>query len=162
MRHGFGSAKLDRHDRAILDILQSDNMTPQRLIAEKVNLSAAAVHRRIRRLQDEGVVVGNVAVVDPVLMGCALTMVVELHVRRTQVAALDTTCQSFIDDPGVQQCYRVTGGADFVLIVNVASMSAYEALTRRLFLSNHNVTQFRTLVVMDRVKASLAMPLCSD
>lgn len=61
--------------------------------------------------------------------------------------------------PTVQKCYYVTGDADFVLIVTVDSMSGYDALTRRLFFANHNVRRFRALVVMDRIKAGLAVQL---
>ena len=53
----------------------------------------------------------------------------------------------------------MTGDADFILVVSVPSMSAYEALTRRLFFENSNVQRFRTLVVMDRVKVGLSIPI---
>ena len=61
----------------------------------------------------------------------------------------------------MQQCYYVTGETDFVLVVTVASMQDYEALTKRLFFENHNVKHFKTLVVMDRVKASMRLVLPS-
>jgi DNA-binding Lrp family transcriptional regulator len=144
---------------AILDILQQDNTTPQRLIGEKINLSAAAVHRRIRRMEAEGVIVGNVASVDPARVGRPITIVVEVHVESERLDLLDAAKKSFSSAPEVQQCYYVTGDADFVLIVTVASMGDYEALTRRLFFGNHNVKRFRTLVVMDRIKTGLAVPL---
>lgn len=154
-----GGGRLDSFDLAILDILQKDNGTPQRVIGERVNLSSAAVHRRMRRMQDEGVIVGNFAVVDPRRVGLPFTVVVEVHVESERLDLLDAAKRSFADDPQVQQCYYVTGEADFVLIVTVPSMSAYEALTRRLFFGNNNVKKFRTLVVMDRVKTGLAVTL---
>lgn len=150
---------LDRFDLAILDILQRDNTTPQRVIGEQVHLSAAAVHRRIRRMQAEGVISGNVASVDPGRVGRPITIVVEVHIESERLDLLDGAKNSFAEAPEVQQCYYVTGDADFVLIVTVATMSEYEALTRRLFFQNHNVKRFRTLVVMDRIKTSLAVPL---
>ncbi len=70
---------LDRFDLAILDILQADNTTPQRAIAQAVNLSAPAVQRRIQRLKDSGVIRANVAVLDPVKVGKPLTIVLEVH-----------------------------------------------------------------------------------
>ena len=69
---------LDRFDLAILDILQADNTTPQRAIAQAVNLSAPAVQRRIQRLKDSGVIRANVAVLDPVKVGKPLTIVLEV------------------------------------------------------------------------------------
>lgn len=152
-------AGLDAFDRAILRILQQDNTTPQRLIGEQVNLSAAAVNRRIRRMQDEGVITGNAAILDPALVGRPITIVVEVNVESEQLDLLDATKQSFLADAEVQQCYYVTGDADFVLVVTVASMGDYEALTRRLFFGNRNVRRFRSLVVMDRIKAALAVPV---
>ena len=59
----------------------------------------------------------------------------------------------------MQQCYNVTGGADFVLVVVVPTMTAYEALTCRLFFGNYNVKRFRSFVAMDHVKVGLAVPL---
>ncbi|TIO55284.1 MAG: Lrp/AsnC family transcriptional regulator, partial [Mesorhizobium sp.] len=61
--------------------------------------------------------------------------------------------------PEVQQCYYVTGEADFILVVTVATMADYEALTRRLFFENNNVRRFRTFVAMDRVKVGLEVPV---
>jgi Lrp/AsnC family leucine-responsive transcriptional regulator len=153
---------LDSFDLAILEIIQWDNATPHRVIAERINLSAAAVHRRIGRMQNDGIIVGNVAVVDPTLAGLPFTVVVEVNVESERLDLLDAAKRSFAEDRDVQQCYYVTGDADFILIVTVPSMNAYEALTRRLFFGNHNVKRFRTLVVMDRIKASLAVSLSAE
>jgi len=70
---------LDAFDRAILRIVQRDNKTPQRTIAEAVNLSAAAVQRRIAAMEDAGVIVRNVAIVDTAAVGMAITSIVEVH-----------------------------------------------------------------------------------
>lgn len=155
----FSPAELDRFDLAILDILQQDNTTPQRLIGERVNLSTAAVHRRIRRLEGEGVIAGNVARIDPARVGRPITIVVDVQVESERLDMLDATKRSFSNAPEVQQCYYVTGDADFVLVITVASMGEYEALTRELFFGNHNVKRFRTLVVMDRIKTGVTVPL---
>lgn len=150
---------LDSFDMAILAILQQDNTTPQRLIGEKVNLSAAAVHRRIRRMTAEGVIASNSASVDPARVGLPITIVVEVHIESERLDLFDAAKTTFSGAPEVQQCYYVTGDADFILVVVVASMAEYEALTRRLFFENHNVKRFRTLVVMDRIKVGLAVPI---
>lgn len=153
------SGKLDTFDLAILEILQTNNTTPQRAISEQVNLSPAAVHRRIRQMQESGVIVGNYAAVDPQSVGRPLTIVVEVDIESERIDLLDAAKRSFTSDPAVQQCYYVTGDADFVLIIIVASMADYEALTRRLFFVNNNVKKFRTLVVMDRVKTGVSVDL---
>jgi DNA-binding Lrp family transcriptional regulator len=153
------SDDLDDFDLAILRILQRDASTPQRVIGEAVNLSAAAVQRRIRRMEQAGVIATNVAVVDPVKVGQAITIVVEVEVISETAELIDAAKREFAAVPEVQQCYYVTGEADFMLVILVPSMAAYEALTRRIFFGNNNVKRFRSFVVMDRVKVGLTVPL---
>jgi DNA-binding Lrp family transcriptional regulator len=153
------AATLDRFDLAILAILQKDNRTPQRAIGEAVALSAPAVQRRIKRMEENGVIRANVALVDPIEVGRPLTIFVEVQLESERAQLIDAAKRDFAAAPEVQQCYYVTGEADFVLVVVVASMSEYEALTRRLFFDNSNVKKFRTFVAMDRVKVGLAVPL---
>jgi len=151
--------ELDAFDRAILRILQVDNALPQRTIGERVNLSAPAVQRRIRRMEASGVIRANVAVVDPAAVGRPLTIFVEVELASERTEQIDAVKRRFAAAPEVQQCYYVTGEADFVLLVTVESMAEYEALTRRLFFEDENVKRFRTFVAMDRVKSGLELPV---
>ncbi|MEO5325797.1 Lrp/AsnC family transcriptional regulator [Mesorhizobium sp. CC13] len=153
------ATELDAFDLKILSILQQDNTTPQREIGAAVNLSAPAVQRRIKRMEEVGAIAANVAVVDPDKAGRPITIIVEIAVESERVDLLDAVKASFAAAPEVQQCYYVTGEADFVLVVTVTSMAEYEALTRRLFFANPNIRRFRTLVAMDRVKVGLSVPL---
>ena len=150
---------LDSFDRAILAILQKDNTTPQRVIGEAVNLSAPAVQRRIKRMEETGIIRANVALVDPAKVGHPITLFVEVEVESERAELIDAAKRGFIALPEVQQCYYVTGDADFILVITVATMAAYEALTRRLFFENNNVKRFRTFVAMDRVKVGLEVPV---
>lgn len=152
-------ADLDRIDRAILRILQRDNKTPQREIAKAVNLSAAAVQRRIKRMEDTKLVQANIAVVDPVKVGQPVTLIVEVELEREPADQLGAAKRAFSSERCVQQCYYVTGDADFILVVTVPTMADYEDLTRRLFFENNNVKRFRTFVAMDRVKVGLSVPI---
>ncbi len=156
------SADLDDFDLAILDILQRDNTVPQRTIGEQINLSAPAVQRRIKRMQADGVIQANIAVIDPVAVALPITIIVEVQIADERYDLINAIKRSFLDAPEVQQCYQVTGEVDFVLIVMVASMSDYQALCRRLFHDNPNVTKFKSLVSMDRVKIGLSLPLMQD
>ena len=151
--------ELDRFDRAILNILQRDNATPQREIGAKVNLSAPAVQRRVKRMEESGIITANVALVDPARVGRPITILVEVHVESERIDLLDATKASLAAAPEIQQFYYVTGDADFMLVLTIPTMSDYEALTRRLFFNDSNIKRFRTLVVMDRVKVGLAVPL---
>lgn len=152
-------ADLDSFDLAILAILQKDAATPQRAIGEAVNLSAPAVQRRIKRLQETGVIQASVAVVDPAKLGQAITVLVEIEMASELASEVDAAKRAFTAAAQVQQCYYVTGEFDFLLVVLVPDMAAYEALTRKLFFGNNNVKRFRSLVAMDRVKVGLSVPL---
>lgn len=150
---------LDRADRAILAILQRDNLTPQREIGAAVHLSAPAVQRRIKRMTEDGVIAANVAVLDPERVGRPITVFVEVEVISETAEQIAAAKAAFLAAPEVQQCYYVTGDADFVLVVIVPGMAEYEALTRRLFFGANNVKRFKSFVAMERVKAGLAAPL---
>jgi len=143
---------LDSFDRAILRILQRDNKTPQRQIGEAVNLSAAAVQRRIAAMEDAGVIARNVAIVDTHAVAMTITSIVEVQMINEHQQTAAAARALFQATPEVQQCYYVTGGISFVLVIVAPDMPSYEALTRRLFNENAAVANFRSLIALDRVK----------
>jgi len=149
----------DSFDRAILALLQQDNRMPQRLIAEQVGLSAPAVQRRVQRLEANGVIAANVAIVDPAALGRPITILVEVEVANESGERIDDLKRRFLAAPEVQQCYYVTGEVDFMLVVTVPTMAEYEEMTRRLFFADENVRKFRTFVTMDRVKTGTHIPV---
>lgn len=148
---------LDRQDRAILRLLQRDNKTAQRVIAEAVNLSTAAVQRRIAAMEASGVIARNVAIVNPDAVAATVTSIVEVHLTDERATTVDRAKALFQACPEVQQCFYVTGGISFVLIVVTTDMRSYEALTRRLFAENESVKSYRSLIALDRVKADTAI-----
>jgi Lrp/AsnC family transcriptional regulator, leucine-responsive regulatory protein len=146
---------LDAFDRAILRILQRDNKKPQRSIGEQVNLSAASVQRRIAAMEDEGVIGRNVAVVNPDAVGLTITSIVQVRLMNEQIATVDAAKALFMATPEVQQCYYVTGGVSFVLVIVASDMRAYESLTRRLFGENADIESYHSFIALDRVKAGM-------
>jgi len=150
---------LDQLDTAILACLQADARTIAETIGAKVGLSAAAVQRRIKRLREAGVIEREVAVLSPEALGLNMTFVVMVEMERENLAVLDAFRRQVLTDDCVQQCYYVTGNADFVLIVTCPDMAGFEAFTRRMFFENPNVRHFTTSVAMDRVKVGLDLPL---
>ncbi|MFD2554928.1 Lrp/AsnC family transcriptional regulator [Sphingobacterium tabacisoli] len=151
--------KLDRFDIAILKILQHDNFTPQRDIGQKIGLSAAAVQRRVKRMKAEGVIQRNVSVINREKIGRPITLFVEVIMESEKAEFIDSTKAIFRTTPEVQQCYYVTGDADFMLIIVVPTMHDYELLTRRIFFGNNYIKHFRTMVAMDLVKVGLDVSL---
>ena len=150
---------LDQLDIAILACLQEDARTIAETIGAKVGLSAAAVQRRIKRLREAGVIEREVAVLSPEALGLSMTFVVMVELERENLAVLDAFRRQVLADDCVQQCYYVTGNADFVLVVTCPDMAGFEAFTRRMFFDNPNVRHFTTSVAMDRVKVGLSLPL---
>jgi DNA-binding Lrp family transcriptional regulator len=144
---------LDAFDRAILRIIQQDNKTPHRTIAEAINLSAAAVQRRIAAMEEAGVIVRNAAIIDPYALYSSITAITEITLIDERAPTVDKAKAIFRKAPEVQQCYYVTGGISFVLVIVAPDMRVYESITRRLFAENELVKSFRTLVALDRVKA---------
>lgn len=110
-------------------------------------------------MEETGVIQANVAMVDPAKVGYDITLIVEVQMESERSEMFAAAKRSFMAAPEVQQCYYVTGEADFVLVVVVPAMSDYEELTRRLFFENNNVKRFRTFVSMERVKVGLTVPL---
>ncbi|WP_205191523.1 Lrp/AsnC family transcriptional regulator [Burkholderia sp. LMG 13014] len=153
---------LDAFDRKLLAEVQQNAQLPQNELGARVNLSTAAVNRRLHRLADEGVIDRYTAIVSPEKVGCPLTIVTMVDVESEQIDLLDAMKRTFEQCPQIQQCYYVAGESDFVLILTVRDMEQYNDLTRRLFFSNNNVKRFKTLVSMSRVKVGLGVPVDSD
>lgn len=151
------SHNLDAFDRAILRVVQQDNKLPQRVIAERVNLSTAAVQRRVAAMEASGVIAANVAVIDPDMLSLSITSIVEVYLRDERAATVDAAKALFRNTPDVQQCYYVTGGVSMVLIIVSRDMRSYEALTRRLFEESDLIDRYRTLMALDRVKVGTAL-----
>lgn len=154
----YNLKNLDRFDISILEILQKDNLTPQRDIGDHIGLSAAAVQRRIKRMRESGVIKADVSVIDIEELNHSVTLVVEVFMESDKINLIDKVKTVFKTTPEVQQCYYVTGEADFVLIIVVPSMKDYELLTRKIFYSNDNIRHFKTLVSMDNIKSNLEIP----
>lgn len=151
--------ELDELDRKILARYQGDTRVTAERIGEEVGLSTAAVHRRLKRLRDDGVIEAEVAVLDRDALGAPLTCVVTVDVDREGRSDIDRFAARMRACPMVQQCYYVTGHTDFIMIVTAADIAAYEAFTRDHLQSDDNVRGFTTYVVLQRVKTGLAIPV---
>lgn len=152
-------AQLDEFDLKILQLVQLDNLMPQREISDRVGLSAPAVARRLQRLRASGVIRRDISVVDERAVGRPLTIVVEVTTENERLDLIDEMKRRFANCPQVQQCYYVTGETDFILIINAKDMDEYTSLTRQLFFEGGNVKSFRSCVAMENVKHEGSVPL---
>lgn len=108
-------------------------------------------------MEREGIITANIALVDPAKAGQEITVLIEVTMINDSSQVVDRAKRVFRDAPDVQQCYCVAGVAGFVLILTVATMAEYEERSRRLLADNEEVKSYRTIVVLDRVKISLAI-----
>ncbi len=153
---------LSETDIKILQILQANAREKLEAISTETGLSVATVQRHIRNLKIDGVIEKETAVVNPEAAGYTMTFLVFVEMERERIDQLEAFRRRAKADPQVQQCYYITGEADFALVVLSKGMEDFERLTHRLFFKDANVKRFRTSVVMHRTKASLDVPLASD
>jgi Lrp/AsnC family leucine-responsive transcriptional regulator len=152
---------IDDFDRQILAHLQKDNRQTAEDLAAVVGLSPSAVHRRITKLRADRVIVADVSIVDPAAVDRKMTFVVELMLEKVRTTEAATIKRRLREAPEIQQCYNITGDADLLLIITARDVEDYEDISRRLFSSDAGVRRYRTSVVMDRVKTSLAVPVAT-
>lgn len=149
----------DKADRILLEQLQTDATQSIDTLAHACGLSVASVQRRLKRLRAGDAVVREVAELEPAAVGYPMTFMVLVELERERRDQLSAFRVAVRKEPQVQQAYYVTGESDFALICVARDMADFEALTHRLFFENGNVRRFRTLVVMERTKVGLAVPV---
>jgi len=157
---------LDLADLRILDALQRDASQSNQALAAQVHVSPPTCLRRIKRLQDAGLIERRIAVLSlekmAVVLGHGLTAITEITLDRQgdeQLAAFETRA---VSDDAVQQCYRVSPGPDFVLVVHVRDMPGYLALAQRLFTGDANVRNVKAFFSVKRSKFEPKLPLPLD
>lgn len=146
------SYRLDKFDRRILEILQSDNRVTNVRLAERVSLSPPSCLRRVRNLRARGIIKRDVTIVDPASIGQTLTVIVEISLEREKADLVEDFRRSMKGFKEVMSCYMVSGEVDFVLVVIVPNIQMYHEFTKRAFYSDQNVRHFRSLIVMEGVK----------
>ncbi len=146
---------IDKADIAIINALQKNARIGIDKLTELTSLSTASVQRRLKTLRDNGVILREVAVIDPTKVGQLMSFVVLVELERERRDQIDEFVRRLAKEPQVQQSYYVTGDADFCLICTAQDMNDFEELTQRLFFEDANVRRFRTSVVMGRKKASM-------
>jgi Lrp/AsnC family leucine-responsive transcriptional regulator len=151
--------ELDPFDRRLLNLVQDNAGQTSEQIAEQIGLSPSAVQRRLRRLREEGVIVRDVAVVDPKAVGRPTFFVVHVQVERERPELNAHLREWLAAEPHVQQAFYVTGEADFVLIITAPDTETYDALMSRMIAEHPNVKRFTTNVALSVVKRGLTVPV---
>ena len=142
----------DATDLRLLELLQTDASLSNQTLAERALTSPATALRRTRQLQQGGVIARRVALLDPERLGAGLTALVEITLDRQGAEHLDAFEQRAVAEAAVQQCWRVSPGPDFILVLQAAEMAAYHALVQRLFTQDANVRNVKAYFSVKRAK----------
>jgi Lrp/AsnC family transcriptional regulator, leucine-responsive regulatory protein len=151
---------MDHIDRKILALFQHDTRRIADSIGAEVGLSAAAVQRRVKRMRENGAIQGEIALLNARAVGVITCIALLTMAARPRPSVyLDRFKRRMREMPEVQQCYQVTGSSDLVIVVSASSMEHYAEFSRRWFESNEDIARYETLVVLDRVKVGLSLPV---
>ncbi len=157
------SITIDSTDLLLLDALQKDASLSNQALAALAHISPPTCLRRVKRLVDSGLIEKQIAVLSPdklaPLLGHGLQAIVEISLERQGEEALAAFEQRVAADEAVQQCYRVSPGPDFVLVVQVRDMPDYLALAQRLYTSDANVRNVKSYFSVKRSKFGTRVPL---
>ena len=154
---------IDKLDKAILRRLQANGRETYDVIGEQVGLSPSAVLRRVKRLEENGVIDRYVALVQPESVGLGLTAYINVRLEKyTETSKrnpMDVFRASVQTWPEVVECVSLTGEMDYLLRVVVADMQHYSRFIMDTLLKHPSVQDCKTSFVMDRVKVTTAVPL---
>ena len=154
---------LDLTDLLLLDQLQQDASITNQALAERVHTSPPTCLRRVKRLRDAGLIERQIAVLNTELLapllGHGMTAIVEITLDRQDALSLQAFEARVSTDDAVQQCYRVSPGPDFVLVVFARDMPGYLAMSQRLFTADANVRNVKSFFSGKRSKFEPKVPL---
>ncbi len=150
---------LDATDLRILNVLQRDASLSNQALSVAALTSAATCLRRVKRMVDAGIIERRVAILSPERLGAGLTVIAEVTLDRQGAEHLAEFERRAVADDAVQQCHRVSPGPDFVLVLQVADMAAWNGLVERLFTQDANVRNVKSFFSVRRAKFDTRVPL---
>ena len=144
-------------DRNIVRALQRDARISFAELARKVGLSTTPCKQRVKKLEQEGVIRGYQAILNPDALAAGLVVFVQIRLNRTAQDVFEDFKKAALELPEVQECYLVSGNFDYLIKARVADMAAYRALLGDTLLALPGVQESTSYVVMEQVKESLAL-----
>jgi Lrp/AsnC family leucine-responsive transcriptional regulator len=150
---------LDDTDRKLLQLLQKDGRMSNVELARQANLSQAATHERVRRLQRDGVIEGFTALLNPEKLERGLLVFVELVLDRTNNNLFREFAEAVKYRPEILECHMVAGGFDYLIKARVRDMTAYRSFLGETLSLLPGIRQTHTYAVMEEVKATSMLPV---
>lgn len=151
--------KLDRIDRKILALLQQDSRQPNNELAERVGLSPSPCLRRVKALEDSGVITRYVALVDPAAVDLPVNIFISVSLERQVEERIDAFESAVMNLPEVLECYLMTGDADYLLRVVVPDLASYERFLKERLTRIPGVANIRSSFALKQVRYRTALPL---
>jgi Lrp/AsnC family leucine-responsive transcriptional regulator len=151
--------ELDAIDRKILAILQEDCRVTMQELAERVGLTASPCHRRIKALEDAGIIRRYIALVDQRKVGLPVSVFISIKLERQREKDLEAFAKAISRWPEVLECYLMTGHRDYLLRVVVEDLSAYEKFLKQKLTLVPGVASIESSFALDQIKYSIALPV---
>ena len=149
---------LSSKDRRILAELQRDSRLTIQELADKVGMSSSATWRRVKNLEEEGVIDRYTAIVNPKKAGFGLASMVHISLARHEQTNVEHFIREVLQHPEVLECFATSGEADFHLRVVVEDIDAYNAFLDDFIFKLPGVSQVRSNIVLKEIKADTALP----
>lgn len=150
--------KLDEIDRKILRVLQRDASISVDSLAEKVHLSRNACWRRVKQMEERGIIRGRVTLVEPAAVDLDLSVFVLIRTSEHEPAWLKTFHQTIRDLPEIVGAHRMSGDLDYVLRIRVSSVKGYDRFYQKL-ISRIPISDISASFVMDDIKDTTELPI---
>lgn len=150
---------LDAIDRKIVGALQADSRITMQELAEKVGLSVSPCHRRVKLLEERGVITRYMALVDQKAVGLPVSVFISIKLIRQKEEDLDRFAKAISKWQEVLECYLMTGNRDYLLRVVAADLSSYEAFLKNKLTRLDGIASIESSFALSQVKYSIALPV---
>ncbi len=153
------AVELDRYEYKILQALQVDGRLSNQDLAESIGLSPSACWRRVKRLEEAGVILRYAAILDPHKVGVGETVFAHISMRRHSRRSSVEFADLMRKQPEVLECYFTSGAADIILRVATTSVAAYDEFLENVIFNARDVSQVHSDFALRRIKFETALPL---
>jgi Lrp/AsnC family transcriptional regulator, leucine-responsive regulatory protein len=150
---------LDIIDRKILSVLQANGRITMAELAGKVGLSVSPCHRRVKLLEERGVITRYLARIDQKSVGLHVSVFISIKLARQKEEDLDRFARAISKWDEVLECYLMTGNRDYLLRVVAADLSSYEAFLKNKLTRLDGIASIESSFALSQVKYSVALPL---
>jgi len=150
---------LDAIDRRILTVLQEDARRSNVELAQAVGLSPSPCLRRVKNLEEAGVIRAHVSLLDPAAVGLPVSVFVQITLERQVEAALERFEKAMLERPEVMECYLMTGDSDYLLRIVVPDLDAYQQFVMEHLTRVAGVASIKSSFALRQVKYRTALPL---